>query len=211
MNAGRYFLVLALSSASLVPLATRAHAQLNVGGGGPTGAAPGGGEAAEKKKPAPPSSIPGAVANAPVVPATRNPNDLDPNAALFDAIDRGDMAAARDALSRGADLNARNVLGQRPIDMSIDLSRNDITFLLLSMRSQNGDQAPATEGGEQSAAKGSAPAAIEAAATPRRRGHHAARSDGDATERFASTAHSSGQAAADTPQPSAGFLGFGSH
>ena len=31
--------------------------------------------------------------------------DLQPTDALFDAINRGDIAAARDALNRGADLN----------------------------------------------------------------------------------------------------------
>ena len=68
-----------------------------------------------------------------------------PTAALFDAINRGDIIAARDALNRGADLNAQNVLGMTPIDLSVDLGRNDITFLLLSMRSGS-DQAGAETG-----------------------------------------------------------------
>ena len=52
---------------------------------------------------------------------------MSPNAALFDAIDRGDLAAARDAVGRGADLGATNAVGQSPIDESVSLGRNDIT------------------------------------------------------------------------------------
>ncbi len=60
---------------------------------------------------------------------------LSPTDELFDAINRDDIAAARDALSRGADLNAKDELGMTPLDLSIDLARNNISFLLLSMRS----------------------------------------------------------------------------
>jgi hypothetical protein len=60
--------------------------------------------------------------------------DMEPTDALFDAINRGDMAAARDAINRGADLNGRSVLGLTPIDLSVDLGRNEMTFLLLSQR-----------------------------------------------------------------------------
>ena len=65
---------------------------------------------------------------------------MEPTDALFDAINRGDIAAARDAVSRGADLGGRNLLGMTPLDLSIDLARKDITFMLLSMR--GGDSAP---------------------------------------------------------------------
>ena len=180
-------------------MTARAHAQLSMGSGGGGGGGAGGAGAApaeeEKKAPPPPSAIPGAVAGT-VVPASKNAADLDPNAALFDAIDRGDIGSAREALGRGADLNARNVLGQRPIDLSIDLSRNDITFLLLSMRSQNGDQAPAADSSGIDTAEADLPpsrSAQVAATTP-----VAARG-----AQFAS--HASGGA----PQPGAGFLGFG--
>ena len=191
-------LALLAAGSSGLPMA-RAHAQMSMGTGGPGGGGGGGGDAAsddDKKKPAPPSSIPGAVAVAPVVPAAKGGAELDPNAALFDSIDRGDIGAAREALSRGADLDARNVLGQRPIDVSIDLSRNDITFLLLSMRSQNGDQAPADTSADTAEADPDAPptkSAQLAASTPVGR-------------QFASTSHAAGGGA---PQPSAGFLGFG--
>jgi hypothetical protein len=90
----------------------------------------------EDKPVAPPPAIPGAQpdSDAAVIPADKLAAEMSPNDALFDAINRGDLAAAKDALSRGAQLDAHNVLGQTPTDAAIDLSRNDITFLLLSMR-----------------------------------------------------------------------------
>jgi hypothetical protein len=95
------------------------------------------GPAKDTDKPVPPPpAIPGAQPDedAAVIPADRLAAEMSPNDALFDAINRGDLAAAKDALSRGAQLDAHNVLGQTPTDAAIDLSRNDITFLLLSMR-----------------------------------------------------------------------------
>ncbi len=62
---------------------------------------------------------------------------MQPTDALFDSINRGDIASARDALNRGADLNAVNVLGMTPMELSVDLGRNDISFLLLSMRGED--------------------------------------------------------------------------
>jgi ankyrin repeat protein len=59
---------------------------------------------------------------------------MEPTAALFEAINRGSLGASKEAVSRGADLNGHNVLGQTPLDMAIDLNRNDIMFFLLSMR-----------------------------------------------------------------------------
>jgi len=86
---------------------------------------------------APPSALPGAESSE---QESGHANlDLNPTAALFDAINRGSLGAAKEALNRGADMNGKNVLDQTPLDMSIDLSRNDITFLLLSMRTYNPD------------------------------------------------------------------------
>jgi hypothetical protein len=83
---------------------------------------------------APPPAIPGAVSDAEPAPATKNAAEMSPNDALFDAINRGDGAAARDAVNRGAQIEAHNVLGQTPLDAAIEANRNDITFLLLSLR-----------------------------------------------------------------------------
>jgi hypothetical protein len=88
-------------------------------------------EAAAK---APPPAIPGAVSSGEAAPPSRNAAEMSPNDALFDAINRGDSAGARDAISRGAQLDARNVLGQTPTDAAIEADRNDITFMLLSLR-----------------------------------------------------------------------------
>jgi len=90
----------------------------------------------DEKVAEPPAAIPGARPDpdAVVIPADKVAAEMSPNDALFDAINRGDLAAAKDAVSRGAQLDAHNVLGQTPTDAAIDLSRNDITFMLLSMR-----------------------------------------------------------------------------
>ena len=96
-----------------------------------------GGRAAEKPALAAPDAVPGARARQPAAPATRAAGDMQPTDALFDAINRGDMAAARDALNRGADLNGVNILGMTPMELSVDLGRNDISFLLLSMRGED--------------------------------------------------------------------------
>lgn len=167
--------------------------------------------AAQKQQPgplAPPEAIPGAAARAPAAPATKPVGDLQPNDALFDAINRGDIASARDALNRGADLDATNVLGMTPMELSVDLSRNDITFLLLSMRGEDSDRGSRALGRDNQpsgktvlsgkpagphkpvptrTAATTAPAAARPVATPRR---------------FANDG--------GTPLPSAGFLGFGS-
>ncbi|WP_149539821.1 ankyrin repeat domain-containing protein [Siccirubricoccus phaeus] len=94
----------------------------------------------------PPPALPGLqYRNAPeAIPADPNAGDLSPNAALFDAINRGDMAAARDAVARGADIESRNVLGLTPIDSAVDQGRTEIMFYLLSIRTGlRGAPAPA--------------------------------------------------------------------
>ena len=85
-------------------------------------------------KAAPPPALPGARSVGGPAAAQRPPSELSPNEALFDGVNRGDIVAVRDALSRGADLNAPNVLGITATEAAIDLGRNDIAFLLLSLR-----------------------------------------------------------------------------
>lgn len=132
---------------------------------------------------APPPTLPGSHAEpTAVAPPDKDLSAISPTDALFDAINRGDIAAARDALSRGADTTAKNVLGQTPLASSVDLGRNDISFLLLSMRppGQSTSEAAATEAPEGS--NGLTPLNAEHMAT--------AASDSAA------------------PQPNTGFLGF---
>jgi ankyrin repeat protein len=124
------------------PLA-QAQSMLNFGGGGsrnPGAAAAPSGPAAAKIPP--PPALPGAASSGTPAPINRAPVDMQPNDALFDAINRGDIATARDAISRGADLQGQNILGMTPLELSIDLGRNDISFLLLSMRGDNGRRPP---------------------------------------------------------------------
>jgi hypothetical protein len=105
-----------------------------------------GGKKAEKPA-EPPAAIPGAVPDpdAAVIPADKVAAEMSPNDALFDAITRGDLPAAKDAVNRGAQLDAKNVLGQTPTDAAIDLSRNDITFLLLSLRGSVNSSRPSQQ------------------------------------------------------------------
>lgn len=84
-------------------------------------------------KPSAPPALPGAQSGG-ATPSNRVQMDMPPNEALFDGVNRGDIGAVRDALSRGADLTAHNILGITATEMAIDLGRNDIAFLLLSMR-----------------------------------------------------------------------------
>jgi cell division septation protein DedD len=150
----------------------------------------------------PPPALPGAESNAnTAAPSSRPAADMEPNDALFDAINRGDIAAARDAINRGADLGARNILGMTPMELSIDLGRNDISFMLLSMRGAEGVS--------------ERPPPVAAAATKSPLGKQtkqvAARSLPVSTVRPAPALTArlySGDGG--TPVPSAGFLGFDS-
>lgn len=91
-----------------------------------------------------PVALPGLTARQTPTPIPADPNaNLSPTAALFDAINRGDLAAARDAVTRGASLEERNVLGLSAIDAAVDQGRNDILFFLLSARpALRGPQTP---------------------------------------------------------------------
>jgi hypothetical protein len=165
-----------------------------------------------KHAPLPPA-LPGATSRpGGPAPATQIPNDMSPNAALFDAINRGDIAAARDALSRGADLDARNALGMTPMELSVDLGRNDISFVLLSYRGSESSGGP-----PQATATTAGPFAPRAGAKASKGAAHPVRT---ASRGPASRTHADLPAAPQTPRlfandggapvPSAGFLGFGS-
>jgi len=158
----------------------------------------------------PPPAIPGARPNgAAVAPPERPPSDMQPTDALFDAINRGDLPAARDALNRGADLHGQNVLGMTPLELSVDLGRNDISFLLLSMRGDDGSgrSPPAT-------------AAAQAAPAPTARAERGRRGREQAVPIAAPVRPMPVQPPAapqraqlfagdgGTPVPQAGFLGF---
>ena len=166
-----------------------------------------------------PAGVPGARAEPDLVaPADRIPTDMPPNEALFDAINRGDTVSAREAIGRGADIHARNVLGLTPLEQSVDLGRSDISFLLLSLRGGAGYNT--STGPRDTAQTGNAaPANARAQRQAEAREAANARRQQLAEER-ASRAAPVGPVPArnarllagdgGTPVPQAGFLGFGS-
>lgn len=156
----------------------------------------------------PPAGLPGAQSTAGSAAAAKQPLAMmDPTQELFDAINRGDVAAARDAVSRGADLNGHNVLEMTPVQLSIDLGRNDITFMLLANGA--GQSAPASGPADKNAARlfaagtsGSAKGTHHATREPRGKPVHlvAVPAAPQAPRLFAGNG--------GAPIPGAGFLGF---
>jgi hypothetical protein len=154
-----------------------------------------------------PTALPGThVDQNRVTPSDKPVAEMSPNDALFDAINRGDIADARDAINRGADLEARNILGLMPIDLAVDLSRNDITMLLLSLR----DTTPTARTGKPSAKIAAAeskpakpaPAAPARMPSPRMAAGKPAAAESPVRRQLVSTDPG-------TPAPQVGFLGFG--
>jgi hypothetical protein len=159
-------------------------------------------QAAAPKVP-PPPALPGAESNGTAAPPSRLPSDMEPTEALFDAINRGDASGARDAISRGADLHGQNVLGLTPLELAVDLGRNDIAFVLLSMRGADDDRTrPQTTGKAavgQAAGKPSQTKLVKQTAS-RPPAKVAAPAPSQTARLF------SGDGGA--PNPNAGFLGF---
>jgi hypothetical protein len=182
------------------PLVAEAQTAIDRIGGGGFNQFGGGKPAPPTPKTAPPPALPGAASTAEPSPASRPPTDMEPTDALFDAINRGDIGTARDAISRGADLHGHNLLGMTPIELSIDLGRNDISFMLLSMRGPDNGRA-----GQAAAPKAAAklPAARQARQPPPSRAASVAVS-APAASRSARLYSADG----GTPNPNAGFLGF---
>jgi hypothetical protein len=153
----------------------------------------------------------------PVLPGTKkapeaalpstSPADMTPTDALFDAINRGDLAGAREAANRGADINGQNLIGLTPLELSVDLGRNDISFMLLSLR--DGDSASRTMARRGTGGTERAESVFPAGAPLRssRRARVTAVSDpapGEPAAQLPRVAAGNGGA----PIPEAGFLGF---
>jgi hypothetical protein len=184
-----------------------AHAQANLPGitnGIPTG--PVVGQAPERgRKQPPPPALPGArTTNADPAPADRPASEMRPTEALFDSVNRGDIAGARDALSRGAELNAQNVLGMTPLELSVDLGRNDITFLLLSMRGSGSQSA-----GREAPSKTGTPPKAQAARQPPSHTAPVRQVAAPAPKPAQTTTRQQYADVPGVPAPRAGFLGFG--
>ncbi len=192
-----------LAGALAVVLAGPAVAQLV-----PSGEGSGPAAAPAARAPAPdvaPPALPGfgdqpGLATAPSV---QKPATGDPTTALFTAVTNGDYNAAQDAVSRGADLNAQNPLGETPLELSVALNRNSITFMLLSARNEAGDDdAPVSD-----------PMPVTAAPLPYHHHHHDQAVPVASVTAPAAVPLASQNAARGNnpgvPNPSAGFLGFG--
>lgn len=207
----------------LICIASGASAQGLIGNGGaavpsPVRSAPN----LPAGRPQEPPALPGA-ASRPGESSEHVTLDMPPTDALFDSINRGDIVTARDAIQRGADLSGRNVLGMTPLDLSIDLSRNDITFLLLSMRSQASISGPPPGAVAPSDTTAKSGKAIRAAAKAPRPsvivhgrsgtpppGFAAAPAPISVAARATQAVPSARHAGSGgTPIPQAGFLGFG--
>jgi ankyrin repeat protein len=194
---------LALLAWATLPV-PEAAAQFRGGGGGMRGA-PATDPNAQRP---PPPGLPGLQYRRAPDPIPADPTqNLSPNAALFDAINRGDLPAAREAVGRGADIEARNILGLTPVDAAIDQGRNEIMFYLLSVRAGSG-----IRGGPPPEAATPVAAAPPRAA-PRRNARPAA-APAEETERVlpspARQAPNPRLWAGDggAPNPQIGFLGF---
>lgn len=193
----RLFHVLGAAALAMVLMPAAGHAQSAPFGYGPhvLPSAP----QDKQAEHAPPAALPGAAPQQPQSNTSPAPgSDLPPNQALFAAINTGNIAMARDALNRGAELSAHNELGMTPLDLSVDLGRNNITFLLLSLRGSDEAPPPPPQAMAGMGGHAAPPHPIEAAlrrpvAAPPR---HPAAMPAPA-------------AAPATPNPAAGFLGFG--
>lgn len=161
-----------------------------------------GADPAARPQKAPPAALPGLAGRAqnPVIPADPDQR-LGPQDALFDAINRNDLATVRASLGQGASLSARNVLGQTPLDAAVDQNRAEIVYFLLAARG-SGSDVPA--GARRQAARGPAPAPSSAPSPA-----PAARPSAPAAAAPAAPlaprlwANDGG-----TPKPEIGFLGF---
>ena len=208
-SAGRSIFALTVG-VTLTVMSPAVWAQMGMPGGSPmrtpgTSSMPKVGNDSETPTTPPPDAIPGAKARVPAAPASKAVADLPPTDALFDAINRGDIAAARDALSRGADLNGVNILGMTPMELSVDLGRNDISFLLLSMRGEDSNRGSRAPGRDTAS-----PAPVSKTAARAGKGR-AASGDAARVTKVAVTAKARPKLFANdggTPLPSAGFLGF---
>ena len=129
MKFRRTFLSSSVMLAGLLVIASPAHAQRSSG--------PGGQQSSKPTTRAP--ALPGTKTDKPTpAPATKPSSEMNPTDALFDGINRGDVAAVKDAINRGADLDSRNLLGLSPMELSVDLGQHEISFLLLSLRDSMG-------------------------------------------------------------------------
>jgi hypothetical protein len=210
---GRRLRALAFGVALTLLGFSAAWAQIGSGPVGTTGRAGRVANAPEKAPERSPDAIPGAKPREAAAPATRPAGDMQPTDALFDAINRGDIASARDALNRGADMNGVNILGMTPMELSVDLGRNDISFLLLSMRGEDSDRGSRAVGRDTPPSAPPGKTAQAAKPAPRGKAAAAGKPGKVANSLIPPRPVATPKLFANdggTPMPSAGFLGFDS-
>ena len=144
-----------------------------------------------------PAALPGTRPNTGPTPLTKPPSEMGPTEALFDAVNRGDAGAARDAMARGADLNGHNILGLTALELAVDLGQNEIAFLLLSLR----DAEPTFRAGRPAAHTAATPPAAARRPTPAAPARTASATSATQQRQY--------QSDGGAPVPNAGFLGFG--
>jgi hypothetical protein len=183
----------------------------------------------ENNREAPRAPIPGLPGlmgrqNIAPIPAEVPPASMNPNDALFDGINRGDMATVRDAVARGADVGARNALGLTALESAVDQARSEIMFYLLSVRgaATNAgapDQAAPPRGRRPPTTREERAAALreERSGNAREERSGSAREERDAGNRRGAAPAEASPARqlpvlwagnGGAPQPELGFLGF---
>ena len=153
-----------------------------------------------------PAALPGASGSPARVERGTAKTDLAPNEALFDAVNRGDLPGVREAVNRGANLSARNILGLTAIELSVDLGRNPITFFLLSVRAGSEGTAAAAPAEPNLRVAAPSPAPQPAASRPGAVQSVAAPQPAPAPKPAPRQALSQDPG---VPAPQVGFLGFG--
>jgi hypothetical protein len=130
-------LILSLAAGpALAQMLPGAQGQDVIGGGAP--------QARQRVPDIAPAGVPGAVPAPLATGPSVQKNIGDPTTALFNAINKNDYGAAQEAVSRGANLNAQNPLGETPLDMAVALNRSAIIFMLLGARNEDdANSAPA--------------------------------------------------------------------
>ncbi len=195
----------------LLLVATPALAQSPLSGGvlGP-GSATAGAQPNAKPQQRRPAALPGTRTDrTEPAPADRLASEMAPTEALFDGINRGDMAAVKDAISRGAELNGRNILGLTPIDLSVDLGYSDISFLLLSLRGSGDKNGPPPAVGGKADLQALAKAEARSAQRSAQASAKAAKSAKVVVSPPPPASPKLFANDGGAPVPNAGFLGFG--
>lgn len=198
-----------LAPSVLVPPAQAQGLGAAAGPGGTVNAARRGSSTPEPARQADPAALPGAKSRVGAAPLTRAPSEMGPTEALFDAVNRGDIGAARDAVSRGADLNEHNLLGLTALELAVDLGNNDIAFLLLSLRGGEGPSGTAKPTRAASAPAGSQKGSTLKGPSPRGAARAVAADRPPAATPVRSAPARQYGSDGGAPIPNAGFLGFG--